>query len=838
MVKGVTYGTFRQGPHGEPYPDRGVVKQDFENMAQAGFNSVRTYTVPPIWLLDDAAEAGLRVMVGLAWEQHLAFLEEAGRATAIERRIREEVSRCAGHPAILCYAVGNEIPSSIVRWSGKRNVERHIRRLWSATKETDSDGLVAYVNYPSTEYLDLPFLDLVAFNVYLESVPRLSSYIARLQNLAGDRPLLMAELGLDSRRNGLTEQARLVPAQVRAAGEGGCAGVFMFSWTDEWHRGGRDVDDWDFGLTSRDRSPKPVLEAVRRSLEEPPIPPSGHWPRISVVVAAFNAEGTLEECLAGLEALRYPDYEVIVVDDGSTDDTGNIAGRFEVEVIRTENRGLSLARNTGIDASSGEIVAFIDADAYPDPDWLTYLALSFERSDFVGMGGPNIPPPESGMIASCVANAPGGPVHVLRTDHEAEHVPGCNMAFRRWALQEIGGFDPRFRVAGDDVDLCWRIQARGWRIGFSPGAVVWHHPRQTVAGYWKQQCGYGRAEALLEAKWPEKYNLAGHVTWGGRVYGPGALLFPLGGGRIYGGTWGQAAYQQREITSSGVLWDAAAMPEWFLALLLLLVLTLLGLTWRPLLLAGPLLLFGVGTSLFRALVGGMQARFPRERFGRGGILRYRALTATLHLLQPLARLRGRFLSGLVPWRVRGPFRRFKWPRPHHRQFWRWVGESQSSFLGRLHFTLDKTGHAVRSGGGYDDWDLEVEMGPLGAARVRACIEWHGENRQLLRVAVVPRVSRLASIGVVGGTFLSAWAFLDGATTAALVLLVTALALLARSLWERGASTAAVSEGLAITVEGGVELPTNSGRLKTKTLRDDLPNLRSDPPGRPRLRATG
>ncbi|MBT8398739.1 MAG: glycosyltransferase, partial [Gemmatimonadetes bacterium] len=484
MVKGVTYGTFRPGPHGEPFPERSMVKRDFEHMAQAGFNSVRTYTVPPDWVLDEAAQAGMRVMVGLAWEQHLAFLDEAGRATAIERRIRDDVSRCAGHPAVLCYAVGNEIPSPIVRWSGRKNVERHIRRLWSATKETDPDGLVAYVNYPSTEYLDLPFLDLMAYNVYLESVPRLSSYIARLQNLAGDRPLLMAELGLDSRRNGLKEQARLVPAQVRAAEEGGCAGVFMFSWTDEWHRGGQDVEDWDFGLTARDRSPKPVLEAVRRSLVEAPEPASGRWPRISVVVAAFNAGDTLEECLVGLEALRYPDYEVIVVDDGSTDDTATIAGRFETRLIRTENRGLSRARNTGIDSASGEIVAFIDADAYPDPEWLTYLALSFERSDFVGMGGPNIAPPDSGMVAACVANAPGGPVHVLRTDHEAEHVPGCNMAFRKWALDEIGGFDPRFRVAGDDVDLCWRIQAQGWRIGFSPGAVVWHHPRQTVAGYW------------------------------------------------------------------------------------------------------------------------------------------------------------------------------------------------------------------------------------------------------------------------------------------------------------------------------------------------------------------
>jgi hypothetical protein len=167
-----------------------------------------------------------------------------------------------------------------------------------------------------------------------------------------------------------------------------------------------------------------------------------------------------------------------------------------------------------------------------------------------------------------------------------------------------------------------------------------------------------------------------------------------------------------------------------------------------------------------------------------------------------------------------------------------VGESQSSFLQRLHVTLDRAGYAVRSGGGYDDWDLEVETGPLGAARVRACVEWHGENRQLLHVAVVPRVSPLGSIGVLGGTFLSAWAFLDGATPAALVLSATASLLLARSLWERGASTAAVSEGLGVTVDEGVELPTSSGRVKVEMPRDELQGLRSDPAGRPRLRPTG
>jgi Predicted glycosyltransferases len=105
-----------------------------------------------------------------------------------------------------------------------------------------------------------------------------------------------------------------------------------------------------------------------------------------------------------------------------------------------------------------------------------------------------------------VAAAPGGPIHVLLSDRRAEHIPGCNSAFRREALEAVGGFDRRFRAAGDDVDLCWRLQERGWSIGFSPSAMVWHHRRNSVRTYWRQQKGYGRAEAILERKWPERYN--------------------------------------------------------------------------------------------------------------------------------------------------------------------------------------------------------------------------------------------------------------------------------------------------------------------------------------------
>ena len=165
--------------------------------------------------------------------------------------------------------------SVCVRWYGHRRIEQYLERLYHAAKAEDPEGLVTYVNFPSTEYLELPFLDFVAFNVYLESQQNLESYLARLQNIAGDRPLVMAEMGLDSRRNGEEKQAETLDWQIRTIFAGGCAGSFVFAWTDEWYRGGYAIEDWDFGITSRNRQPK-LGSPINASFAKSSNRPSGH----------------------------------------------------------------------------------------------------------------------------------------------------------------------------------------------------------------------------------------------------------------------------------------------------------------------------------------------------------------------------------------------------------------------------------------------------------------------------------------------------------------------------------------------------------------------------------
>ena len=544
-VRGVTYGPFRPGENGGDYYGPESVERDFAQIAANGLNAVRTYTVPERWLLDTARRHGLRVMVGLSWwEQHLATIIDDKRVESIREHVRRGVSSCVGHPAVLCYVIGNEIPAPIVRWYGRRRVERLLEELCEIARDEDPDGLVTYVSYPTTEYLQLPFLDFVSFNVYLEDQQRFESYLARLHNIAGNRPVLMGEIGLDSRRNGEDVQAESLKWQIRTALASGCAGAAVFSWTDEWFTGGYEIEDWDFGLTDRDRRPKPALAAVKEAFAEVPPSPELPLPRISVIVCSYNGASTLADCLDGLLGLEYPDYEVIVVDDGSTDATPAISGKYGFRLITTENLGLSNARNVGMRAATGEIVAYLDDDARADPHWLTYLAATFLGTEHAGVGGPNITHPGDGPIAECVGKAPGNPTHVLLSDLEAEHLPGCNMAFRKACLEEIGAFDTRFRVAGDDVDICWRLRQRGWSLGFNPAAVVWHHRRNSILAYFKQQRGYGRAEALLKEKWPEKYNAGGHLLWDGRIYDEGPVPAPgWRRERIYQGTWGSAPFQ-------------------------------------------------------------------------------------------------------------------------------------------------------------------------------------------------------------------------------------------------------------------------------------------------------
>lgn len=640
----VSYGTFapRSGD-GAQFPEPDVLAADLAMMAANGFTVVRTYTSPPDDLLDEAKRLGLRVLAGIFfpdWRYIVGSPAKARRAmvkSAIAE-VRREAERLAKRDEVLAVVVGNEVPADAVRWFGVKHVSRVLGALVDVVHEVDPEMLVTYANYPTSEYLDVANVDFLMFNVFLERQVDLRRYLTRLHHLAGDRPLVLGELGLDARADAAGErrQATVLDWQLLTALERGVAGTCVFSWTDDWWVGGAAVEGWSFGLTRRDRSPRPALDVVKawnqRTVADLDFP----WPRITVAICAYNAAETLDECLRETSKLTYPNLEILVVDDGSTDATAGIAYRHpRVQLVSIEHAGLSVARNACIAAATGDLIAYLDSDAYPTPEWPYYLALGMDGPTVGGIGGPNVPPRHDPVGAHRVAAAPGGPVHVLTADDRAEHIPGCNMAFWKSVLLEVGGFNPVYTAAGDDVDVCWKVLDRGWDIGFHPAALVWHHRRPTVKAYLRQQRGYGKAEALVAARHPDRYTGAGTARWRGQIYTSTAQ--PIRYPRIYRGAFGGAAFQS-VYRGGGHLLDLAHQVGIPAALAGSILATVAGLTlWSPaLMIAALAVLFVVGLGVHDAL----SAEPPRHADARRAT--FRMGVGMLHVLQPLARWWGRW----------------------------------------------------------------------------------------------------------------------------------------------------------------------------------------------------
>lgn len=811
-VKGVTYGPFAPDERFGEYGTPNQVAVDFKMMADMGLNTVRVYTVPPKWLLDKAQENGLRVFIGIPWEQHISFLDEKDRVASIIEKVRETARLFSGHPAVFAYAVGNEIPPSIVRWYGKDRIEEFLKKLYLAIKSEDRAALVTYVNFPTTEYLQCSYLDFQCFNVYLEKPEVLRNYLARLQTLADSRPLLMGEVGLDSLRNGVEKQAEVMHWQIEQSFAAGTAGTFIFAWTDKWHRGGMDIDDWDFGLTTRAGDPKPALQAVRDAFRHAPFRMDRAWPKISVVICTYNGSKTIEETLRSMERVEYPDFEVVVVNDGSQDNTPTIitkireelSGSVDIRQIDIENGGLSNARNVGMREARGKIVAYLDDDAYPDPHWLQYLADTFMTKDCVAVGGPNLPVMEDNDAAFCVAHSPGGPNHVLIEDEVAEHIPGCNMAFLKWALEEVGGCDTQFRIAGDDVDLCWRIQDKCGKIAFNSAAMVWHHRRDSIRGYLKQQCNYGKAEAMLQKKWPKKYNSLGHIAWGGRIYGPGLTLpLMLKPSRVYHGVWGTNLFQTLYTRSPGMLHHLPMMPEWYLLIIAAAVVAVPGAVWGPSILIVVIGLLMVLTPIAQALLTAKRIEL-RGRKGKPYRIWLRLTIAYLHLVQPMVRLQGRIAQGLTPWRRPSTTRR--WCVPKHRvsRIWQEKWMAPEAVLSSIETRLHQIGAHPERGGSFDQWDLKTHGGMFGSVRTLLAIEEHGQGKQMLLIQQKPSVSAfivtISSLLLLSGFAMAAL----GAWLSGVLLVLAGGSLLVRAIGDVVAAMCALCDATKPLAQHGLE----------------------------------
>ncbi len=473
-------------------------------MAELGINTVRVYTPPRRDLLDEAARHGLRVMVGLPWSQHVAFLDDRKLDAQIQRELVAHgpgARRSPGRADVRARQRDSAGDRPLARPAARRAVPA--APVPRRPKTAAPESLFTYVNFPPTEFLDLSFFDVCAFNVYLHREPDLRAYLARLQHIAGHKPLLLAEAGADSIREG----RRGAGGDHRDARPGGVRGGRVRRGrvrldrrvvARRTRRGGLGVRP----RRSRSAGRSPRRRAVARGVCRRAVPDRTNSKRGR---ACRSSSAPTTPPTRSKTASPRSSGSPIPTTRSSSSTTARAIARARsaaqhprVRVIDIPNGGLSAARNVGLAQATGEIVAYTDADTRVDRDWLTFLVQPFLNSDVVGSGGPNVVPADDPPMAQCIARAPGGPTHVLLDDRIAEHVPGCNMAFRRDALLAIGGFNPIYLRAGDDVDVCWRLQARGWKIGFASSALVWHHHRSIDQGVLAAAGRLRRGRALAD----------------------------------------------------------------------------------------------------------------------------------------------------------------------------------------------------------------------------------------------------------------------------------------------------------------------------------------------------
>ena len=746
FIKGVTYGPFAPDAEGQHFGTPDKARTDFALMREAGVNLVRVYYVPPRWFLDACAEHGIRCLISIPWAEHVEFLNDRKIRREVEQAVVEAVSRHRGHPAIFGFLVGNEIPSHMVRWLGPHRVTEFLENLIFLAKRANPDVLYSYASFPPTEYLLPQNADFFTFNVYLHRQDDFDRYLARLQNLAEDRPLLLGEFGMDTIRHTEDEQADMLGWHIESVVRGGLAGTIIYAWTDEWFRGGQEILDWAFGLVTRERKPKKAYARVKELFSgNQPLAervPLKKYPRVSVIVCSYNGAKTLGDCLKALDRVDYPDYEIVFVDDGSKDNTQEVveawqknrAGRERLpdfQNIRQKNMGLSYARNAGAASATGEILAYTDSDCMADTDWLYYLVGTLTSGEYAGVGGPNISPPAQDWIQACVAAAPGGPSHVLLTDVVAEHIPGCNMAFHRWAFDSVGGFDPDYRKAGDDVDFCWRLQQSGQVIAFSPAAIVWHYRRFTLGAFRKQQEGYGEAESMLRFKHLIFFGPTGTAKWKGQIYGAPRFTWLVNRPLIYHGVFGEGLFQSIYPTPRSEVANYLASLEWVVLTTLVFLVSIA----IPDLRIVPYLMFG-GTFLV-ALSYMLHARLEPQFDS----VRARLLVAFLAFTQPLVRGWSRYFTWLKYKRT--PERVIRTPEQElakrhaagsttRFEFWNEEGHGRERLLTETTRLLEDEGWSYSLDTGWNDWDVQIYGSFWWIVRLRTVTEYHGGPKCLTR----------------------------------------------------------------------------------------------------------
>lgn len=249
---------------------------------------------------------------------------------------------------------------------------------------------------------------------------------------------------------------------------------------------------------------------------------------ISIVIPSYNSSQTIAQCIEGcLEQQRTKDVvEIIIVDDGSTDNTKDVVEKYPVKYVYQENRGPAAARNRGWRAAEGDIVCFTDSDCIPDRAWLRQLLKSFMHPEVAAVGGSYGIANSDSLVADCIHEEI---IERHRNMPEYVHAFGSyNVAIRKEVLETVGGFDETYcRASGEDNDLSYRILQEGHKIAFARDAIVAHHHTECFFKYLKEQFRHGYWRMKLYRDHPGMMKGDHYTNWKDIIEPPMSMLLLL-----------------------------------------------------------------------------------------------------------------------------------------------------------------------------------------------------------------------------------------------------------------------------------------------------------------------
>ena len=227
-------------------------------------------------------------------------------------------------------------------------------------------------------------------------------------------------------------------------------------------------------------------------------------PVVSVVIPTYNNSGVIGDCLKSVAGSDYPkeDFEVVVVDDGSRDDTRDVVGKFvegsgNIKYIYQENRGPAAARNAGIRNARGDFILLTDADCVVPKDWIKRMLEALKESDVVGG---SLTPASSETLYEEFEQSRRDRLYGAQKKF-VDLLPSCNLAFPKRIWTEVNGFDESFRYPSfEDYDYCKRIRNKGYRILYDPSIGVVHKHSTNLKGIIRRAFVHGKESILYKRK--------------------------------------------------------------------------------------------------------------------------------------------------------------------------------------------------------------------------------------------------------------------------------------------------------------------------------------------------